>query len=242
MEAVAKAVAFMYCLSEKVLELVIIKLDYSSFLIDRNKQVGNRIVSKEKNIVWSESNISLHERETLLKQKGCAVWLTGLSGSGKSTIAKELERKLFLHGKIAYILDGDNIRHGLSSDLGFSDEDRKENIRRIGETAALFADAGIIVITAFISPFSKDRLQARKLFDEGRFFEVFVHAPLDICESRDPKGLYKKARSGEIKKFTGLDSQYDKPKKPELTIKTENVDVEAGADAIIKALREKGIF
>jgi adenylylsulfate kinase len=199
-------------------------------------------MSNSKNIVWSESDISPEEREQFLKQKGCVVWLTGLSGSGKSTIAKELEKRLFSMGKIAYILDGDNIRSGLCSDLGFSIEDRSENMRRIGETAALFAHAGIIAITAFISPFLKERETARSLLQEGRFFEVFLDTPLKTCEERDPKGLYKKARSGEIPSFTGIDSPYEKPVDPELTIKTENENVSSAVEAIINLLRKDCII
>lgn len=196
----------------------------------------------DKNIVWSESNISCDEREKALGQKGCVIWLTGLSGSGKSTIAKELEKKLFAMKKTAYILDGDNVRHGLCSDLGFSDEDRAENIRRVSELAALFADAGLVTITAFISPFAADRAKARKLLPEGRFFEVFVDAPFELCRERDPKGLYKKAESGKIASFTGIDSGYEKPGKPELILETGNITVKESAGKIISLLEKGGIL
>lgn len=196
----------------------------------------------DKNIVWSESNISQDEREKILGQKGCVLWLTGLSGSGKSTIAKALEKMLFAKGKTAYILDGDNVRHGLCSDLGFSDEDRVENIRRVSELAVLFADAGLITITAFISPFAADRQKARTLLPEGRFFEIFVDAPFELCRERDPKGLYKKAESGKITSFTGIDSSYEKPEKPELVLETENISVEEAAGKIVSLLEKGGIL
>lgn len=196
----------------------------------------------KKNIVWSESDISLEEREKFLNQKGCIIWLTGLSGSGKSTIAKELEKKLFSLGKISYILDGDNIRSGLCSDLGFSIEDRSENMRRIGETAALFANAGIIAITAFISPFAKERKDARDLVQKGRFFEIYIDTSLETCEKRDPKGFYKKARKGEIQSFTGIDSPYEKPSKPELTIKTEDKNPESAVELITSLLKKDYII
>jgi adenylylsulfate kinase len=194
------------------------------------------------NIVWSESDVSSEEREKFLKQKGCIIWLTGLSGSGKSTIAKKLEKKLFSIGKLSYILDGDNMRSGLCSDLGFSIEDRAENMRRIGETAALFAHAGIIAITAFISPFAREREKARNLVLEGRFFEVFIDTSLEICEERDPKGFYKKARKGEIKNFTGLNSPYESPSDPELIIKTENQGVDSAVESIIELLKNKSMI
>jgi adenylyl-sulfate kinase len=174
--------------------------------------------------------------------KASTVWLTGLSGSGKSTIAQFLEAKLVALGKKAYILDGDNIRHGLNSDLGFKPEDRKENIRRIAEVAALMNDAGIIVITAFISPYREDREDARSIINQraneggSRFVEVFVDTPLEICEQRDPKGLYKKARAGEISQFTGLTAPYEAPEKPEIVINTTDSTVEDCADTLIDEL------
>ena len=158
---------------------------------------------KATNITWHEANVVQTNREQLLNQKGCVIWFTGLSGSGKSTLALEVESKLYQRGHLTYVLDGDNIRHGLNKNLGFSPEDREENIRRIGEVAKLFADAGVIAMTAFISPYRTDRDNARALLDEGRFVEVFVDCPLEVCEARDTKGLYKKARAGEIKEIHG---------------------------------------
>ncbi len=196
----------------------------------------------EKNIYRSHSRVTQEDREKLLRQKGSVIWLTGLSGSGKSTIAKELELKLHKIGKTAYILDGDNIRHGLNSDLGFSDNDRTENIRRIAEVAALFTDAGIIAITAFISPFRKDRENARRIFPEGRFMEIYVNSPIEICESRDPKGLYKKARVGKISDFTGIASAYEAPENPELELKSDQLTIEESADAIITLIKAKQII
>lgn len=192
-----------------------------------------------KNIVWSESLVSAQDRERLLRQKGCVLWLTGLSGSGKSTVARMLEKKLFKSGRPTYILDGDNIRHGLCSDLGFSEDDRKENIRRIGETARLFADAGMIAITAFISPFRSDRMSVREKFPSGRFIEIYMKAPLDVCENRDPKGLYKKARNGEIQEFTGISSPYEEPENPEMVLDTDKRNVAECCDEILKYLEEK---
>src|ERR1044071_2982032 len=157
---------------------------------------------KATNIVWHQGAVTRADREQMNGHKGATVWLTGLSGSGKSTIAVDLEKRLCERGVRTYILDGDNIRHGLNKDLGFSPADRTENIRRIGEVAKLFTEAGVIVATAFISPYRADRDQVRKIMKDGDFIEVFVHAPLDVCEQRDPKGLYKKARAGEVKEFT----------------------------------------
>ncbi len=172
-----------------------------------------------KNIVKHNHKVTKEERENLINQKSKIIWLTGLSGSGKSTIANELAVKLQNEGKLAYILDGDNIRMGLCKDLGFSDDDRKENIRRIGEVAKLIADTGVIVITAFISPFIEERNNAKEIIGND-FIEVFVDASLEICEDRDPKGFYKKARSGEIPKFTGISSPYEKPINPDIYINT----------------------
>ncbi|MFA7256288.1 MAG: sulfate adenylyltransferase subunit CysN [Kiritimatiellales bacterium] len=194
-----------------------------------------------KNIVKSDSLVSAEDRQKLLNQKGATLWLTGLSGSGKSTIARQLERELTDMGHVCYILDGDNVRHGLNRDLGFSAEDRSENIRRIAEVAHLFNDAGVIVITAFISPYITDRRQARQIVGDG-FVEVFVNTPIDICEERDPKGLYKKARSGEIQQFTGITDPYEAPEKPELVLPTAEMSAEQSVDAIIKKLRADGII
>ncbi len=171
-----------------------------------------------KNIVWHTSRISKNEREKLKNHKGACIWLTGLPASGKSTIANLVEQILYSKGIHTYILDGDNVRHGLNSDLGFTNEDRTENIRRMGETAKLFVDAGLIVITAFISPFRRDRDRARELMPDNSFIEVFVDCDLTICEDRDPKGLYKKARERQITEFTGVSSPYEKPINPEILI------------------------
>ena len=196
---------------------------------------------KAGNITWHHGLVPAEERQRRLGQRGCVVWLTGLSGSGKSTIARALEARLMAAGRVAYVLDGDNIRHGLNSDLGFSPEDRDENIRRIGEVARLFADAGILVMTAFISPYIKDRDQARSLLPEGRFIEIYCACSLDKCEERDPKGLYQKARSGEIKEFTGISAPYEAPQNPELVIQTDTLTLHESADEIIRFLEEKGL-
>src|SRR5436190_13672697 len=175
---------------------------------------------KATNITWHEGHVTGDERAALLKQRGATLWFTGLSGSGKSTIAFTLEHALVQQGRLAYVLDGDNIRHGLNKNLGFSAADREENIRRIGEVAKLFADAGVLVMTSFISPYRKDRDTARALHAAAGlpFIEIYVATPIATCETRDPKGLYKKARAGELKGFTGIDDPYETPHKPELTI------------------------
>ncbi|HDG62185.1 MAG TPA: adenylyl-sulfate kinase [Thermotoga sp.] len=196
---------------------------------------------KSKHIYWHEGRVTKEDREKLLKQKGVVVWLTGLPASGKSTIARELEWRLYNMGKLAYVLDGDNIRHGLNSDLGFSPEDRKENIRRIGEVAKLFADAGIITITSFISPYREDRERARRLLKEGEFIEVYLKCPLEVLMERDPKGLYKKALAGEIKEFTGISAPYEEPLNPEIVLETDKETVEESTEKIISYLKEHGI-
>ncbi|WP_347273954.1 adenylyl-sulfate kinase [Candidatus Kuenenia sp.] len=195
---------------------------------------------KATNIKWHHGKITKAHRIEMMKQKGVTIWLTGLSGSGKSTIAVELEHALVENKHQAYILDGDNIRHGLNKNLGFSPEDRAENIRRIGEVAKLFTDANIITITAFISPYKEDRDNARKLQNEGEFIEIYVKCPINVCEQRDVKGLYKKARAGEIKEFTGISAPYEEPSNPELTIDTSLMPVEESTMAILKYLEENG--
>jgi adenylylsulfate kinase len=195
---------------------------------------------KATNITWHEGHVSREERQKMLKQKGALIWMTGLSGSGKSTIAYTLEHALVQRGHLSYVLDGDNIRHGLNKNLGFSAEDRQENIRRIGEVAKLFVDAGIITITAFISPYRADRDAARKTLGPGDFFEVFCNTPIEVCETRDPKGLYKKARAGEIKGFTGIDDPYEAPLNPELTIDATHVTPQAAAVSLIEMLEKAG--
>lgn len=192
------------------------------------------------NIVWHQHDVDKDRRSQQKNQKPMVLWLTGLSGSGKSTIANLLEKKLVEQGKHTYLLDGDNIRHGLCGDLGFSDADRVENIRRISEVAKLFVDSGTIVITAFISPFKVDRAYCRNLLQDGEFVEVFIDTPLDVCEQRDPKGLYQKARQGDIKNFTGLDSPYEAPEKPEVHLQYSEQSAEQSAEQIVNILIEKG--
>jgi adenylylsulfate kinase len=177
-------------------------------------------------IVWHNASITKEEYQKKNNHKSFIVWLTGLSGSGKSTLANAVSRDLFDNGYQVIVLDGDNIRHGLNKDLGFSDEDRQENIRRIGEVAKLFVEQGTVVITAFISPFKEDRQLVRELVGDGEFHEVYVKCDLDVCEQRDPKGLYKKARSGEIRQFTGIDSPYEAPENPELVLHTDENDLD----------------
>ena len=196
---------------------------------------------KATNVVWHPGAVTREDRERLNGHRGCTVWLTGLSGSGKSTIAVELENRLWERGARSYILDGDNIRHGLNKNLGFSPEDRTENIRRIGEVAKLFTDAGMIALTAFISPYRADRDQVRALMREGDFVEVYVDCPLDVCEQRDVKGLYQKARAGQIKEFTGISAPYEAPLEPELTIRTHEQDVAESVRQILAYLERRGI-
>ncbi len=190
-----------------------------------------------KNLFTQNSAISREDREKLLNQKGTVLWFTGLSGSGKSTVADAVNQRFFKNGKLSYILDGDNVRQGLNKDLSFSDTDRKENIRRISEVAKLMADAGVIVLTAFISPFREDRAQAREIIGEENFVEIFIDTPLEICEARDVKGLYKKARAGEIPSFTGISSPYEAPESPEVRVKTENQSVEESVNTIFAQLK-----
>ncbi len=193
---------------------------------------------KSDNITWHHSQIGPEDRAKVLGHRGCTLWLTGLSGSGKSTIAVALEHALINRGCLAYRLDGDNVRHGLNSNLGFSAEDRKENIRRIGEVAMLFADSGVITISSFISPYQADRDQVRAIHEQSNlpFLEVFINTPLEICESRDPKGLYKKARAGEIKGFTGIDDPYEAPTNPEIDLQTNQLTPDKAAEQLIEAL------
>ena len=197
---------------------------------------------KATNLTWHDGVINNADRERLFNQKGVVIWFTGLSASGKSTLALAVEEKLFESSHLTYVLDGDNIRHGLNKNLGFSPEDREENIRRIGEVSKLFADAGVITMTAFISPYLADRDKARELVQKGRFVEVYVKVPLEIAEERDPKGLYKKARAGEIKQFTGIDAPYEEPESAELVIDTSKHSVEASADMVINYLKENKII
>jgi len=198
-------------------------------------------IQKATNITWHDGEVKKEDRERLLGQKGTVIWFTGLSGSGKSTLAHAVEDKLFERGHLTTVLDGDNIRHGLNKNLGFSPQDREENIRRIGEVAKLFADTGVIAMTAFISPYRADRDKARSLLNKGEFVEVFVQVPLDVAEDRDPKGLYKKARAGEIKEFTGISAPYEEPLSPELVIDTSKLNLQQSADKVISYLEEQGI-
>ncbi|MBT6046087.1 MAG: adenylyl-sulfate kinase [Candidatus Scalindua sp.] len=195
---------------------------------------------KATNIKWHHGKITKEDRVKLLNQKGATIWLTGLSGSGKSTIAVELEHALIENRHQAYILDGDNIRHGLNKNLGFSPEDRTENIRRIGEVAKLFTEANIITIAAFVSPYREDRDNVRKLLGHGEFVEIYVNCSLEVCETRDTKGLYKKARAGEVKDFTGISAPYEEPLNPELKIDSSKLSVEESTREILNYLEEKG--
>jgi adenylylsulfate kinase len=196
-------------------------------------------MSKEKNIVPHEHKITKTERRELLGQKSLILWFTGLSGSGKSTIAGRVEEMLHEQGFATYILDGDNIRTGLNKNLGFSDEDRNENVRRIGEVSKLFVDAGVIVLTAFISPFISDRKMVRDLVGKNEFIEIYVNCPLEICEQRDVKGLYKKARAGEIKDFTGINSPFEEPVNPEIEILSAQMKVDDAAEKIMRLIKSK---
>lgn len=205
----------------------------SPYEIKDNESVSN-------DVVWHNTTVTHEDRIKLKQQKPVVLWFTGLSGSGKSTVANAVESKLLSLGRHSYLLDGDNVRHGLNKDLGFSDDDRVENIRRIGEVAKLFVDSGSIVLTAFISPFIADREQVRGLMTEDQFLEVFIDTPLEVCEQRDPKGLYKKARAGEIKNFTGIDSKYEVPLSPAIHVKTAGKSVVECAEFVVAQLADKG--
>ncbi|MCF6204717.1 MAG: adenylyl-sulfate kinase [Methylococcaceae bacterium] len=195
-----------------------------------------------KNIIWHLHNVTKDERAKQKQQRPCILWFTGLSGSGKSTISGAVEQKLFELGYHTYLLDGDNVRHGLNKDLAFSDGDRVENIRRVGELSKLMIDAGLLVMTAFISPFKADREMVRNLVQQHEFIEIYMDTPLKVCEQRDPKGLYKKARNGEIKNFTGISSDYESPELPEIVISTVELSIEECADKIINYLKENRII
>ena len=195
-----------------------------------------------KNIKWHNLTIDRNKLEKMRGHKGMVIWFTGLSGSGKSTLANAVNEVLHLDGLSTYVLDGDNIRHGLCKDLGFSDEDREENIRRIGEVANLFMNAGIITITAFVSPFNNDRNNVRKIIGSKDFIEVYCSADIDVCESRDTKGLYKKARLGEIKEFTGISSPYEAPVNPEIVVDTGNLNLNDSVEEVINYLREQNLI
>lgn len=197
---------------------------------------------KATNVTWHEHNVTSEERAKLNGHKGAVLWFTGLSGCGKSTVANAVDRLLHDRGVHTYVLDGDNVRMGLNKNLGFSPEDRTENIRRIGEVGKLFADSGTIVTTAFISPYREDRDAVRALFSSGEFIEIYVNASLETCESRDPKGLYKKARAGEIKGFTGIDAPYEEPESPELELNSDDHGIEELANQVIAYLEANGFL
>ncbi|PAE33793.1 adenylyl-sulfate kinase [Bacillus sp. 7884-1] len=194
------------------------------------------------NITWHHSSVTKKDRHLINGHKSCVLWFTGLSGSGKSTLANAVDRALFHEGVRTYVLDGDNIRHGLNSDLSFRPADRKENIRRIGEVAKLFVDSGLIVSSAFISPFREDRELVRQMYEAGEFIEIFVKCPIEVCENRDPKGLYKKARKGEIPEFTGISSPYETPYQPEIVIETDKMTIEQSVENIKIYLKNKKIL
>ena len=206
------------------------------------RAVQPALQDKSENVVWHEHKVNRTQRANQKGQQPCVIWLTGLSGSGKSTIANALEQALFVQGYHSYLLDGDNVRHGLNKDLGFTDEARVENIRRIGEVSKLFVDAGVIVITAFISPFRADRRLVRELLEQGEFIEVFLDTPIEVCEKRDPKGLYRKARAGEIKNFTGIDAPYEAPQAAEVVLHNERDSVEECVAQVMAYLRRQGIL
>jgi adenylylsulfate kinase len=199
-------------------------------------------MTKTNNITWHQSTVSKKDRQLLNGHKSCVLWFTGLSGSGKSTLANAVDHELFKQGYSSYVLDGDNIRHGLNKDLSFRNDDRRENIRRIGEVAKLFVDSGLIVSSAFISPFREDRALVRSMFEGQEFIEIFLNCPIQVCENRDPKGLYKKARKGEIPDFTGITSPYEIPDHPEITIETDQTTIEQSIQHIFAYLKEKKIL
>jgi len=196
----------------------------------------------KKNIVWHQPVVTKQDREALFGHRAVALWFTGLSGSGKSTLAHEVERVLHQRGCHTFVLDGDNVRHGLNSDLGFSPQDRIENIRRLAELVRLFTDAGVIVLTAFISPYRADRERARQLLAPGDFFEIYCRCSLAVCEQRDPKGLYKKARAGDIPEFTGISAPYEEPLAPEIVVETDQESLAVCAEKIIRILHKAGVF
>ena len=219
---------------------------FSSHPLNRNSNTQVQNVTKQKatNVHWHEGDITRADRNRLLGQKGATLWFTGLSGSGKSTIAVALEAVLYEHGKLSYRLDGDNIRMGINRNLGFSAEDRTENIRRIGEISKLFVDAGLLVLSAFISPYRADRDRVRELHKDAgfEFIEIHVDCSLETAEQRDPKGLYKKARAGEIRNFTGIDDPYEEPESPEIHLRTDRMTLEEEVDIIVNYMKDKGII
>lgn len=201
--------------------------------------MNNTLNKTKNNVQWFKGFVSREEREKLHGHKGVSIWFTGLSASGKSTIAHHLEMQLHKMGYSTYVFDGDNVRHGLCKDLGFTEDDRSENIRRIGEMTRLFIDAGIIAITAFISPYKKDRRSVRELAGHDKFIEIYVKCPIEVCEARDPKGIYKKAKKGDIKNFTGVSAPYEPPESPDLTIESNIEDINSSVKRVISLLKEK---
>ena len=193
----------------------------------------------EKHIVWHESLVNRKDRNRINKHKSGLIWFTGLSAAGKSTIAHHMEKDLFDRGIRAYVLDGDNVRHGINSNLGFSREDRKENLRRIAELSRLFVDAGVVVLAAFVSPYREDREFVKKIVGSKYFYEIFVKCPVEVCEKRDPKGMYKKARAGIIKGYTGVDAPYEVPESPDLVIDTVELDVESSVNSVLEFLDQR---
>lgn len=198
------------------------------------------MASKATNITWHDAKVTKERRQQMNGHSSAVLWFTGLSGAGKSTLSVEVEKRLSERGIHTYVLDGDNIRHGLNKNLGFTAEDRRENIRRIGEVAKLFVDAGVVVLTAFISPYQEDRNAVRDMLDENEFIEVYVNCSVEECERRDPKGLYQKARSGEIANFTGISAPYEAPEDPELTVETDQQSLEESAEQVIRFLEDQG--
>lgn len=198
--------------------------------------------SKSTNVVWHHATVTRARREELNGHKSALLWFTGLSGAGKSTLAHAVEERLHQLGCSTFVLDGDNVRHGLCGDLGFSEKDRVENIRRVGETAKLIVEAGVITLTAFISPFRKDRERVRSLYPHGDFFEIYCSSPVEVCEQRDVKGLYKRARAGEIKDFTGISSPYEVPDAPELVVETGSLGLDESVEQVLELLRDRGVI
>jgi adenylylsulfate kinase len=199
-------------------------------------------LSKSSDVVWHQATVTRARREKLNAHKSVVLWFTGLSGSGKSSLAHAVEKRLHQLAIRTFVLDGDNVRHGLCGDLGFSEQDRVENIRRVGEVTKLFLEAGVIALTAFISPFKSDREKVRSLFPRGDFLEIYCRCPLEVCESRDVKGLYRKARAGEVKNFTGISSPYESPVSPELIVDTDILSLEDSIEAVLKLLRIRGVI
>ena len=194
------------------------------------------------NLVWHNATVTRARRESLNGHKSVVLWFTGLSGSGKSTLAHSVEERLYQMSCRTLVLDGDNVRHGLCGDLGFSEQDRMENIRRVGEVSKLFLEAGVVTLTAFISPFRSDREKVRSLFQKGDFLEIYCRCPLNVCEERDVKGLYKRARSGEVQNFTGISSPYEEPAKPELIVDTDRQSLDGSVAEVLNLLRERGVI